>query len=58
MTVSLAEVCGVYSGQINRTVHLCKTRNGRGHGLCLGYMFHGESLQFEELGVIQVEEKN
>lgn len=37
---------------INRTVHLCKTRNGPGHGLSLGFEFNGSTLLLSEQGLI------
>jgi len=36
----------------NRTLHLFKTRNGRGQGMLLGYKFEGDSVSFAEQGVI------
>jgi hypothetical protein len=47
---------GTITEEINRTIHLCKTRNGRGSGLCLGFKFSGLTLKFQELGII-VEDK-
>jgi len=41
-----------FTSQINRCLRLIKTRNGQGHGLRLGFIFHGESLRFAEQGVI------
>jgi hypothetical protein len=38
--------------QLNRSIHCMKTRNGAGHGLTIGYDFHGPSLLFEEKGLI------
>ena len=37
---------------LTHTLHICKTRNGRGHGLALGYVFQGESLRIAEQGLI------
>jgi hypothetical protein len=42
--------CGEIDTTINRTVHICKARNGRGHGMKLGYVFR--ELLFAEQGVI------
>ena len=53
-TVSITDLCGTCSSEINRTIHLSKTRNGRGHGLCLGFIFQGDSLRFSEQGVIRI----
>jgi 5S rRNA maturation endonuclease (ribonuclease M5) len=47
---------GTVTEEINRTIHLCKTRNGRGSGLCLGFKFSGLTLKFTEMGII-VEDK-
>jgi len=41
-----------FTCEINRCLRLIKTRNGEGHGLRLGYIFHGESLRFAEQGAI------
>jgi len=41
-----------FTCQINRALRLNKTRNGQGHGLTIGFIFHGESLRFAEQGVI------
>jgi KaiC/GvpD/RAD55 family RecA-like ATPase len=42
--------CGEIDTTVNRTVHICKARNGRGHGVKLGYIFR--ELLFAEQGVI------
>ncbi|MCK5603020.1 hypothetical protein KAR91_14145, partial [Candidatus Pacearchaeota archaeon] len=44
--------CGRTGHQINRSLRICKTRNGQGHGASIGYVFNGKSLTFEEKGVI------
>ena len=41
----------------NRTLHLCKVRNGPGAGLKLGYVFSAENLLFSELGIILGKQK-
>lgn len=46
-----------HEASFNRTIKLLKTRNGRGNGWNLAYQFHGQSLTFEEIGVVQREEK-
>ncbi len=51
--VEVSEACVTYATQINCTVHLSKTRNARGHGLCLAYNFQGASLRFSEEGIIK-----
>lgn len=52
----LARWCGTEEGQINRTLHLCKTRNGKGHGLSIGFNFESTSLTFHEEGLIKPRE--
>ncbi len=37
---------------VNRTIHICKARNGPGAGLQLAYKFDGSSLLFAEQGII------
>lgn len=41
----------------NRTIHLSKTRNGRGGGLALAYQFSAKTLTFEEIGIIKRERR-
>jgi KaiC/GvpD/RAD55 family RecA-like ATPase len=48
-------VGGTMPIEINRTIHLSKTRNGVGHGVGLAYRFQGETLRFDEKGIIQAE---
>src|SRR5215204_7138286 len=50
-SVLVAGPCGNYTTTINRTIRLSKTRNGRGAGMELGYVFEGKSLRFSEQGV-------
>ncbi|NQV31804.1 MAG: AAA family ATPase [Phycisphaeraceae bacterium] len=38
--------------EINRTVHICKSRNGPGAGLQLACQFDGSSLLFAEQGIV------
>jgi 5S rRNA maturation endonuclease (ribonuclease M5)/KaiC/GvpD/RAD55 family RecA-like ATPase len=49
---------GTIKTSINRTIHLSKTRNGKGHGLALGFNFDGDTLRFAEQGIIIAEVKN
>ena len=44
--------CGPATIDLTHTLHIAKTRNGKGHGLALGYVFHGESLRMAEQGII------
>ena len=39
--------------EINRKLHLCKTRCGRGQGVTVGLRFKSGSLRFEEMGKIK-----
>ena len=38
--------------EINRTIHICKSRNGPGAGLQLAHKFDGSSLLFSEQGIL------
>ena len=49
---------GRHEIEINRTVHLCKTRNSVGVGLRLGFIFDPASLLFSEQGIIAKKEKS
>ncbi len=40
------------NARINRSVHLIKTRNARGSGLILGFMFDPDTMCFTEEGII------
>ena len=40
------------SAEINRKLHVLKSRNGRGQGKVIGMHFKGDSLTFDEAGVI------
>lgn len=48
--VRIKTACGDIDMTINRTLHICKARNGRGHGMKLGYIFR--ELLFSEQGII------
>ena len=51
--VTVATSCGRANYQINRSLRICKTRNGAARpGLAVGYQFDGKSLTFTEKGVI------
>ena len=43
--------CGRFVKEVNISLHVCKARNGRGHGVTLGYVFDSQ-LQFAEQGVL------
>jgi len=43
---------GRYDTEVRHRLHLCKTRNGRGHGLSLGFEVDWPRLGFRELGVL------
>lgn len=45
-------------GRANRELRILKARNGRGGGHHLAMDFHGATLQFNELGIIQEEEES
>ena len=44
--------CGNPEIEVNRIVHLCKVRNGPGHGLRLGYNFDSSTLCMNEEGIV------
>jgi KaiC/GvpD/RAD55 family RecA-like ATPase len=50
-------VGGTMPIEINRTIHLAKTRNGVGHGVGLACQFNGSSLKFEEKGIIEKDDR-
>jgi hypothetical protein len=50
--------CGRYETKINNTLHICKARNGRGHGLALGFTIDWPTLSFAEQGIIIKESRN
>jgi KaiC/GvpD/RAD55 family RecA-like ATPase len=50
-------VGGTMPIEVNRTIHLAKTRNGVGHGVGLAYQFNGSTLRFDEKGIIQIEQQ-
>ncbi len=50
--VNIKTDMGTIEMEVNRTIHICKSRNGRGHGFALGFNFSGDSLLFREKGII------
>lgn len=50
--------CGRFPAEIDLTLHLCKCRNGRGHGIALAFKTDWPTLRFSELGIIVKEPKN
>lgn len=56
-TVNIEYPVGRSVAEINWTCHLIKARNGPGHGLDIGFVFHGESVKFAEQGLIIPEKK-
>jgi len=44
--------CGTFGAELNRTLHICKARNGTGGGMGIGFEFSGETLLFAEQGLI------
>lgn len=58
MVVKLKQAFGAPQKEIvevtcNRRLHLCKTRNGRGHGLKMAYHLFGKSMLHSEQGIIE-----
>lgn len=51
-TVKINYDCGAAETTINRTLHICKSRNGKGAGLSLGCIFDHSNLQLAEQGII------
>jgi hypothetical protein len=51
-TSKIKDVCGTAEIQHNRTLHILKARNGRGHGLSLACEFDSRTLTLKELGII------
>lgn len=43
---------GRYEADIKHKLHICKARNGRGHGMSLGYEVDWPTLSFQERGVV------
>jgi hypothetical protein len=43
---------GDFYADINKTIHILKSRNGKGSGLSLGFRFDPDRLSFEEIGVL------
>jgi len=50
--VRVSSPVGRFDCEINKTAHLIKTRNGKGHGLGIAFRFDGQSLRFAEQGLI------
>ncbi|MFC1739480.1 AAA family ATPase [Planctomycetota bacterium] len=44
--------CGTPETQHNRTVHILKARNGKGHGMKIACEFDSETLKLKEFGLI------
>jgi len=44
--------CGTAEDSHNRTVHILKARNGKGHGMSIACEFNSEQLTLKELGLI------
>jgi len=42
---------------VNRCLHVLKARNARGRGMQIGYRFDGQSLSFEEVGIVKKEKR-
>lgn len=51
--VNITTPMGTAEQDINRTLHLCKARNGKGAGLAVGYTFDSDTLRFTEHGIIR-----
>ena len=49
--------CGTTEIEVNRTVRICKARNGRGGGMEIAFDFEGESVTYQERGAIVAEHK-
>ncbi len=43
---------GRFQTEISQTVHICKARNGRGHGMALGFRINWPTLEFAEQGIV------
>jgi len=41
----------------NRTIHILKSRHGRGQGARVAFDFDGDMLQFRELGLVEHEQR-
>jgi len=50
--VTVLADCGRFDAEINHTLHICKARNGPGHGVGLGFKVDWSKIEFTELGVI------
>lgn len=49
--------CGEVGGEYNRSIALCKTRDGAGQGIIVAIAFDGATLRTTELGPIQSKKK-
>jgi hypothetical protein len=50
--VTVLSDCGRFQTEISQTLHLSKCRNGRGHGMALGFQIDWPTLAFAEQGVL------
>jgi KaiC/GvpD/RAD55 family RecA-like ATPase len=50
--------CGTTEEGHNRTVHILKARNGKGHGMSIACEFNSEQLTLKELGLIIKKKSN
>ena len=48
---------GRFQAEITQTLHVCKARNGRGHGMSLGFIIEWPTLEFAEQGIVAKESK-
>jgi hypothetical protein len=55
--MTIAGACGRFTAKIDNAIHICKTRNGRGHGMSLGLRIDWPTLDFAEQGLIIKENK-
>jgi len=43
---------GRFQCEINETIHICKSRKGKGQGMSVGFVIDWDTLEFSEQGVI------
>ncbi len=55
--VTILGDCGRFDTEISQALHLCKCRNGSGHGMVLGFKINWPTLEFAEQGIIIAEKK-
>jgi hypothetical protein len=55
--VTVLSDCGRFQTEISQTLHLSKCRNGRGHGMALGFKIDWPTLAFAEQGIVVKESK-